>query len=279
MKITDLGVLEPSLMDFILPSDFAKQALYYAPQFGHFYCDSHYKIDRQFVDLYLLVYVCDGELNVNSRGQHIIAKRDQIVLFDCRHPHIYSCPSHANLLWFHFDGNSSQHYVNKLYQQHGILFDGEHIHRLKKYFELILSCSRQIIVNEHQISVYIHSVLSGLATSGLNTVQTVSALLPVFQYIQNHYHETIELEQLAQRSNLSVSHLIRTFRKHTHSTPHEYLLSYRLRQAKHLLLTTSMTIERIAEKCGFNSASHFARAFRHSHDITPTQFRKRYIIA
>lgn len=71
------SVLEPSLMDFILPFNFAKQALYYAPQFGHFYCDSHYKIDRQFVDLYLLVYVCDGELNVNSRGQHIIAKQQE----------------------------------------------------------------------------------------------------------------------------------------------------------------------------------------------------------
>ncbi|WP_363673418.1 AraC family transcriptional regulator [uncultured Mitsuokella sp.] len=55
--------------------------------------------------------------------------------------------------------------------------------------------------------------------------------------------------------------------------PHEYVLLYRLRQSKHLLQTTADSIETIAEKCGFNSASHFARAFKHVNHMIPTDFR------
>ena len=71
-----------------------------------------------------------------------------------------------------------------------------------------------------------------------------------------------------------ISHFIRGFKLYTGYTPHEYLLSYRLRQAKQLLSTSSLTIEEIAERCGFNSASHFARAFRSAENTSPTKFRK-----
>ena len=72
---------------------------------------------------------------------------------------------------------------------------------------------------------------------------------------------------------MSISHFIRSFKKYAGCTPHEYLLSYRLRQAKELLLSTDDTIERIAEQCGFHSASHFARAFRKNLSMTPSEFR------
>jgi transcriptional regulator GlxA family with amidase domain len=50
-------------------------------------------------------------------------------------------------------------------------------------------------------------------------------------------------------------------------------LSYRLRQSKQLLLTTALSVDQIAERCGFNSASHFARAFRNENAISPSEFR------
>ena len=54
MQIVDTGVLTPSFMDFSLPSEFAKSALYYCPQFGQFICNSDYRIERNGIDQYLL---------------------------------------------------------------------------------------------------------------------------------------------------------------------------------------------------------------------------------
>ena len=60
MQIVDTGVLTPSFMDFSLPSEFAKSALYYCPQFGQFICNSDYRIERNGIDQYLLIYINSG---------------------------------------------------------------------------------------------------------------------------------------------------------------------------------------------------------------------------
>ena len=50
----------------------------------------------------------------------------------------------------------------------------------------------------------------------------------------------------------------------------------RLSAAKQQLLTTSQSIETIADNCGFSSASHFIMAFRKSTGITPHQYRTQW---
>ena len=44
-------------------------------------------------------------------------------------------------------------------------------------------------------------------------------------------------------------------------------------EAEAYLDNRDVWVEQIAEDCGFNSASHFARAFRQETDISPTAFR------
>jgi AraC-like DNA-binding protein len=98
-------------------------------------------------------------------------------------------------------------------------------------------------------------------------------LRPAIDHISRHYDADIDLDLLASLCCLSTSHLIRCFKRLANCTPHEYLLAYRLRQSKQLLLTTALSIDQIAERCGFNSASHFARAFRSENGISPSEFR------
>jgi AraC family transcriptional regulator, transcriptional activator of pobA len=48
----------------------------------------------------------------------------------------------------------------------------------------------------------------------------------------------------------------------------------RLSESRQLLLHTDESIETIAERCGFASASHFHRAFRRLHDMSPGEWRR-----
>jgi AraC-like DNA-binding protein len=47
----------------------------------------------------------------------------------------------------------------------------------------------------------------------------------------------------------------------------------RRRVAEDLLLNTTMTIQQIADQCGFNDAQNFSQAFRRWQGMTPTDFR------
>lgn len=272
MKIADRGVIEPSFMDFTTPSEFARTSLYYISRYGHFYCTSDYIVERDFVDSFLLIYICQGHLLIETKGQTIEANENQIVLLDCLYAHKYRSSGNTEFLWFHFNGNCSQNYADFLYEKYGILFeDAAH---LKRSVQTILTSLQMAIVNEHQISVNISSILSRLAVPETPNLQSNHPLNPAVSHITRHYSEDTDLNTLASSCGLSVSHFIRSFYQYTGSTPHEFLLAFRIRQAKQLLLTTSKTVEEISELCGFNSPSHFARAFRKQESLSPSQFRK-----
>lgn len=274
MKIIDTGVLGTSFMDFSIPSDFAKSALYYCPQFGHYYCTEGYNIVREHLDLFLLVYMCGGTLHLEAEGRRDTAAKGEIVLLDCRRPHRYYCSDRAEFLWLHFYGNASAPYTRYLIEQSGIVFSGERIPALRQSFETVIAAAQSTPTDEHPISLNLHRILSKLAAPEEHAVAMSALLYPAIHHIDEHFAEPIELGELSALCRLSTSHFIRCFRKYAGCTPHEYLLSYRLKQAKQLLVAQPLSIEQIAELCGFNSVSHFARAFRKSNGMTPSEFRR-----
>jgi AraC-like DNA-binding protein len=95
-----------------------------------------------------------------------------------------------------------------------------------------------------------------------------------YQATQNNYYKKIKLNDLAQITGMSKYHLSRLFKKHTGYSPHEYLINYRLSQAKDLLKTTDLPIYLIANKLGFSSSSHFVKLFKKETNTTPLNFRK-----
>jgi AraC family transcriptional regulator len=67
------------------------------------------------------------------------------------------------------------------------------------------------------------------------------------------------------------------FRQAVGVPPHAYVTEQRLAAARHLLLAQPrLTIDDIARRVGFSSASHFATAFRRQTGVSPSAFRARH---
>ena len=92
--------------------------------------------------------------------------------------------------------------------------------------------------------------------------------------MQDNYFNAISVTDIAQSVNLSVYYFTRLFTKYTQTSPHNYLSSIRLEAAKKLLIYTFDDIETISNRIGFQSSSHFIRAFKKANNITPNNFRK-----
>jgi len=93
-------------------------------------------------------------------------------------------------------------------------------------------------------------------------------------YLHQHLAEPLDLDQLAEVSDLSRSHLTRLFRHHTGHTPMTYLRRARVEHARQLLADVDLSIKQIARRCGFDDAYHFSRVFRQIDGLSPTLYRE-----
>ena len=95
-------------------------------------------------------------------------------------------------------------------------------------------------------------------------------------YIQNHFAETISVDQLAGEAHISKRVCFRLFQEKLHMSPLEYMREYRLRKACTELAKTENSITEIAHECGFGTSSYFGKIFRERFNCTPAKYRKEW---
>jgi transcriptional regulator GlxA family with amidase domain len=100
-----------------------------------------------------------------------------------------------------------------------------------------------------------------------------AAMRRVYEYIEAHLHDSIELAELAAIAGLSIFHFARQFKQSAGVTPHYYLIRSRVERARELLASTDLSLSEIAFATGFSDQSHLTRHFRQMIGVTPGQFR------
>lgn len=125
---------------------------------------------------------------------------------------------------------------------------------------------------EHRLSYLLHTLFGILAAEEEPSYPLCIAQSIAF--MQEHYREPVSVDDIAASAALSKYHFSRLFREKTGVSPHEYLSSLRLQHARKLILETSLSVEDIASRCGFSTASHFIRAFKKEMEFTPAAYRK-----
>ena len=101
----------------------------------------------------------------------------------------------------------------------------------------------------------------------------VMRLEGTLQYLRENFAESLRLPQVARRAGFSVPAFGRAFRVATGTSFLRYLRAIRVEQAKRLLATTPMTIDQIAQACGFQSQHHLIRSFKKVTGQTPGAYR------
>lgn len=81
------------------------------------------------------------------------------------------------------------------------------------------------------------------------------------------------VERLAREAGVSAYHFLRTFERVTGTTPHQYVMRARLRNAAMRLADAPGRIIDLAYDSGFDDVSNFNRAFRHEFGVSPRHYR------
>lgn len=101
-----------------------------------------------------------------------------------------------------------------------------------------------------------------------------SQLAPVLDWLRLNLATRHKIEDVAQKANMSARTFLRHFKQVTGMNYGEWMTLQRIDRAKTLLLETQLTVDTIAEACGYGSTGSFRRAFSNTTKVSPSLFRK-----
>jgi len=93
------------------------------------------------------------------------------------------------------------------------------------------------------------------------------------RYIREHASDGIDVGDVLREVMISRTALDKRFLKALGHTPHEEIRRVRLKRARELLGETDLTIEAIAERCGFRHGEYLGAVFLQEFSQTPGDFR------
>jgi AraC-like DNA-binding protein len=91
-------------------------------------------------------------------------------------------------------------------------------------------------------------------------------------YIDDNYHEPIDLDRVSRQAFLSKFHFHRLFRLIYRRTPHQYLTWKRIDKAKDLL-AENMAVTDVCNEVGFGSIGSFSVLFKKEIGFAPQYYR------
>lgn len=109
-------------------------------------------------------------------------------------------------------------------------------------------------------------LLSHVGPDAIRRVERARALL------ETPRETPLSIEEVAQHVGWSADHLRRMFRAVLDVSPNQIQTAARMRRAKELLRYEHLPIYKVAEQCGFDDPSHFARVFKQESGMSPRQF-------
>lgn len=267
------GIIRESGGGFHSPLESAVRHMFYAAWSGRYECNRIYSVRREHLDFYSVIYVLEGQLEVEYEGKTLQVRQNEAVLLDFHKPHAYRAVSDRVDKWeMLFKGNESAAWYEMVTGDGDYLFKAAG--RLQRTLTGLMEELNAPYPQDHTISLLIHTMFCNMIDQKALTLSppVEEAIL----YMNSHYGDNIQIGEIADHVSLSRFYFSRLFRKETGRSPNEYLADIRINAAKEMLTERIYSITEISELCGFTNTSHFTRFFREKTGQTPAAFRSSF---
>ncbi len=116
-------------------------------------------------------------------------------------------------------------------------------------------------------------ILQRLCSNKAELDRLSNKLLRAMQYIQMHYHEDVNIEDVSRSIGISPSYLHQLFKRELGRTFLDYLTEYRINQAKRILNQGDAKMTEVSARVGYRSPQHFSQVFKKTTGMLPHQYR------
>lgn len=231
----------------------------------------------------LLITRTQGDFNINENHYHVTS--GNAIIISPGTPYSYSNPNGEYVDdWLHFSVESENAFHKLFPHLNQPLYIGE----TDNYTALIHQILWDLLYSPQPYSDQNIDSLFGILINrlslqklGLDYYLTITPYTSKLQSlrleIQNNITNVLDISHYARSMGISESYFQHLYTELFGVSFQRDIISLRIEHAKNILLTTNLTIEQIAELCGYNNLVHFYRQFKKVAGITPAKYRKLYI--
>lgn len=263
-------------------------------------------VNRSGIGVFDLLMVQEGCLFVGEeeRSYDVSAGHMLILRPDCRHFGVDPCKETTRYYWVHFQTTGAWNATDQKLLPPGRSREKEDNPDAYKFFAETFTIqlpqfarmaqpAKMFDLAEQLTSLYESGALGGamwrqqllfqellmllsasMDTSGSPPSAACAELAAA--YLRRNFRDDISIRDMAASLNFHPVYIARCMQKEFGCSPVEYLLRYRIEQAKLLLLRTDYSIARIAGEVGFNQAAYFASCFTKYEGLSPRSYRQRF---
>ena len=140
------------------------------------------------------------------------------------------------------------------------------------------------VIDQHILRAMLYEALMLFSRATMlqgETAQTATMETATSRYIDDfvslvsqHYTTEHSTEYYADRLCITPNYLNKIVRQSLGTSAKGYILNQLLREAKRLLRYTTLTVQEISARLGFDTATYFVRLFRKYEGQTPLQYRE-----
>lgn len=260
-------------------------------------------LNRRNIGVFDLLVVTEGCLYIGEDDRHyeVAAGHALILRPDQHHYPTEGCRDTTASYWLHFNTGgkwgSSEHAVavpqtdytayNELTVQTFTMQIPQYVRLLQpaSVYEKLNQLTELELESHNNWARWKHQLLFQQILELLNASLDLNRVLPganvadqAAAYLRTRYKEEVTVRMLGEVLNFHPVYIARCMQKEFGCSPIEYLMRYRLEQAKLLLLQTDLPIARIAEDVGFHQPSYFSASFVKYEGLTPRDYRRRFRI-
>jgi len=253
---------------------------------GKFKAQKSYGTEREGREDYLLLYTVAGAGELVYNNSHFILSEGTVAVVDCRRYHKYNSCQDASGNWVHYfmhiDNQNCHVYYDMLFREQYMLFYVADELKLSEIFdEAIKAAMMPNIETPCYLSNYVSKIMT-LLLDCKNSVVNINnnnnkaneeKTHKAVNYIREKYDMSISVEEIAAHVEVSKYHFIRMFKRILGVTPYQYILFFRINEAKRLLRNTNYTASRISGMVGFSDECNFNTTFKRITGMTPILYK------
>ena len=230
---------------------------------------SNNKVDRPYgIPHNQLLFTVNGTGTIHYNNKKYSLTQDSLLILNKNEPQLYRPVENWVTMWITYATNFYNASFNLPSGVHII----DNIDKYKRLTEEIISYNKDsnfVFKTSHLIYNLILELSAELNKTRVNKTH----LVDVYEYIQTHFYEPLDLTTLSALSGFSSEYLSRLYKKNYRMSPISHVHKLRIQNAKELLITTDYSVSYISRSVGYNSHSHFSSLFKKYEGMTPEMFR------